>query len=339
MKIQHTLPIFICVLFCLSSCQKNTEFTLEGEFDDPSLSMVLVVYDDPVSKTDTIFPQEGRFVYKISPDTLNIFRLVGDSGESIPIFADQGWDVLLKGNFHTYTIKGNGPNAELQEFRNQITDIGDDKEEEARIAETFIKEHPQSFVSAYLLNKYFIQASNPDEEKIKSLMQPLNGRIKDCRILNIALKSISRNDEKRQSKEFINNISIKKRDGKYVSWNKAQKQYTLINFWATWHSESLEKRDSLYELSKEFKEDQFRVLNFSLDYNRKEWEQHCKKESEQWIEICDTKAWDNHIIKQMNIMQIPFNILVDMNKKVKYTNLYGDELRKRLIELTGEKKK
>ena len=188
MKGSYPFLILAGLLLCLNSCRKESGFVLEGELGGLPSDMLLVVYDDPESKTDTIFLQDGKFVYKTNPDTLNIFRIVNDSGEAIPVFANQEWRVSLKGDFRSYTIKGDGPNKELQEFRNQIA--------ERKAAEAFIKSHPQSFVSAYLINQYFIQAEKPDEKKIRSLIQPLSGTVKDSRILNVALKAIPEEDEK-----------------------------------------------------------------------------------------------------------------------------------------------
>ena len=55
-------------------------------------------------------------------------------------------------------------------------------------AEEFIVQHPHSFVSAYLINDYFVQVPQPDIEKDQSLIEPLGGNIKDSRILSMALK-------------------------------------------------------------------------------------------------------------------------------------------------------
>lgn len=340
MKGSYPFLILAGLLLCLNSCRKESGFVLEGELGGLPSDMLLVVYDDPKSKTDTIFLQNGKFVYKTNPDTLNIFRIVNDSGEAIPVFANQEWRVSLKGDFRSYTIKGDGPNKELQEFRNQIAETNS-MEEERKAAEAFIKSHPQSFVSAYLINQYFIQAEKPDEKKIRSLIQPLSGTVKDSRILNVALKAIPEEDEKKRSNndEYVNYFSAKARNGKYISWNSSKKQYTLINFWATWDSESTARHDSLYNLVKKLKKDGLRVLNLSLDYDKKAWEKACKKDSEQWIEICDTKAWDNQTIKQMNFQKLPANVLVNANRKIQGVNLYGDSLLEKLEDLSNEKRK
>ena len=87
--------------------------------------MILVVFDDPESKLDTIYPREGKFTYTFTPDTLNIFRLVNDSGETFPIFAEKGWKVSIKGSLAHPEIKGEGTNNEYQEFLQSIATLKD----------------------------------------------------------------------------------------------------------------------------------------------------------------------------------------------------------------------
>lgn len=116
--------------------------------------MILVVFDDPESKLDTIYPREGKFTYTFTPDTLNIFRLVNDSGETFPIFAEKGWKVSIKGSLAHPEIKGEGANNEYQEFLQSIATLKDSAQV-CKQAESFIKRHPASPASAYILQRYF----------------------------------------------------------------------------------------------------------------------------------------------------------------------------------------
>lgn len=125
MKKLYLLLLSVYLLFCLDSCRQSDEFELKGELEGITSNMILVVFDDPDSKLDTIYPRGGKFTYAFSPDTLNTFRLVNDSGEVFPIFADKGWKVSVKGSFAHPEIKGDGPNNEYQEFLQSIHALKD----------------------------------------------------------------------------------------------------------------------------------------------------------------------------------------------------------------------
>ena len=337
MKKLYLLLLSVYLLFCLDSCRQSDEFELKGELEGITSDMILVVFDDPDSKLDTIYPRGGKFTYAFSPDTLNTFRLVNDSGEVFPIFADKGWKVSVKGSFAHPEIKGDGPNNEYQEFLQSIHALKDSAQI-CQQAENFIKSHPSSPASAYILYWYFSQSANPNLSFIARLTEPLTGKVKDCRVLNEVLQKLP--EKEKSTSTYLNYLSVKKRNGEYLSWSSSgtQKQYSLINFWASWDKESIAIKDSLYALCEKFSKNNFRVVNFSLDYNKEEWEKNTQKDTEQWIEVCDYKGWNNQILKQQNIQRLPYNILIDRNRKILVSNLYGNALQTKMEALIAEDK-
>ena len=337
MKKLYLLLLSVYLLFCLDSCRQSDEFELKGELEGITSDMILVVFDDPDSKLDTIYPRGGKFTYAFSPDTLNTFRLVNDSGEVFPIFADKGWKVSVKGSFAHPEIKGDGPNNEYQEFLQSIHALKDSAQI-CQQAENFIKSHPSSPASAYILYWYFSQSANPNLSLIARLTEPLTGKEKDCRVLNEVLHKLP--EKEKSTSTYLNYLSVKKRNGEYLSWSSSgtQKQYSLINFWASWDKESIAIKDSLYALCEKFSKNNFRVVNFSLDYNKEEWGKNTQKDTEQWIEVCDYKGWNNQILKQQNIQRLPYNILIDRNRKILGSNLYGNALQTKMEALIAEDK-
>lgn len=337
MKKLYLLLLSVYLLFCLDSCRQSDEFELKGELEGITSNMILVVFDDPDSKLDTIYPRGGKFTYAFSPDTLNTFRLVNDSGEVFPIFADKGWKVSVKGSFAHPEIKGDGLNNEYQEFLQSIHALKDSAQI-CQQAENFIKSHPSSPASAYILYWYFSQSANPNLSLIARLTEPLTGKVKDCRVLNEVLQKLP--EKEKSTSTYLNYLSVKKRNGEYLSWSSSgtQKQYSLINFWASWDKESIAIKDSLYALCEKFSKNNFRVVNFSLDYNKEEWGKNTQKDTEQWIEVCDYKGWNNQILKQQNIQRLPYNILIDRNRKILGSNLYGNALQTKMEALIAEDK-
>lgn len=337
MKKLYLLLLSVYLLFCLDSCRQSDEFELKGELEGITSNMILVVFDDPDSKLDTIYPRGGKFTYAFSPDTLNTFRLVNDSGEVFPIFADKGWKVSVKGSFAHPEIKGDGPNNEYQEFLQSIHALKDSAQI-CQQAENFIKSHPSSPASAYILYWYFSQSANPNLSLIARLTEPLTGKVKDCRVLNEVLQKLP--EKEKSTSTYLNYLSVKKRNGEYLSWSSSgtQKQYSLINFWASWDKESIAIKDSLYALCEKFSKNNFRVVNFSLDYNKEEWGKNTQKDTEQWIEVCDYKGWNNQILKQQNIQRLPYNILIDRNRKILGSSLYGNALQTKMEALIAEDK-
>lgn len=326
--------IFFYSLLILISCSEDNTFTLTGELSNKKEKYIIAIYDDPIGKVDTIKLTDGKFEYSFIPDTITIFRLANDSGIALPVFADKGWDVNFKGSFANPHIKGDGPNDELQQFRDKVLK---DTINKSSLAKDFILNNRTSYASAYVLNEYFIQDKNPDIKELKELIAQIDGHVKDCRIVDIIQKKVA--EDKEDKSDYINYFSCKDRKGKYVSWSSKDEQYTLVNIWASWDEKSIVIRDSLYNTIKTLPEKDFRVLNISIDFDKNAWEKECKKDNEQWIETCDFKGWENSVVKQLNINTLPYNILVTKNRKIITTCIYGDELKEKIENLIQENKK
>ena len=201
----------------------------------------------------------------------------------------------------------------------------------------FSKKHFNSFASAYVINNFLVDVINPIDSLISAAIEPLTGQIKDSRILSRVRESL-RNKKSTQSNGVLSYFSSQDRNGKYISVYNNELEYTLLNVWASWDKTSMQKRDSLSLLLKEQKFSKLRVINISLDYNKAEWIKACKPDTKNWIETCDFKAWDTQLVKQQAIKIIPTNILIDKNRKVIATDIYGSELTDKINELSKAKK-
>lgn len=106
----------------------------------------------------------------------------------------------------------------------------------------------------------------------------------------MALKSIPPKDKTERNEKYLTYFSCKNRSGKYVTWSSSENNYTLLNFWASWDKASVSVRDSLAKIVKEFPEKKFRVLNISLDYEKRNGLKLVKKTANNGLKSATTKA-------------------------------------------------
>ena len=101
-----------------------------------------------------------------------------------PVFAEPGKSVSVKADashLRELKVEGSKENKLMNEFREMIVSVS--PPEEKRLAEMFIKDHPESNVSVFLLRKYFVMSLTPDYDKAMELMalleekQPKNGTL------------------------------------------------------------------------------------------------------------------------------------------------------------------
>ncbi len=323
-KTFHLTSIILGITAFLAACKNDTDFVLKGKLGTEKGEYILAVYDDPIAKIDTIMPVKGKFEYYFTPDTFTLIRLVDKEGHEIPIFADKGWKVDCKGTFSSPEIEGNGPNNDYQDFHNSVKGEKIGSEKFIQKAKEFIFSHPQSFASAYLIDRYFIQVPHPNIETINALIAPLHGNIKDSHIISVATKSIP--VKKDQDQTYLGYFSVKNRTDKYLTWKNDQGDYILINYWASWNAKSVRQCKSLKELLKKLPKGGVKVMNISLDYDKGAWSAACEKDAENWIEICSFDGWETPIVKENDILALPANILVNNQRKILGKNLKEEAL-------------
>ena len=321
---------------CLCACKGNDKFLLQGQLSDCPYDEIWVVYDDPISKLDTIFPKEGKFKYELTPDTTTLFRLVVPGLKSIPMVAEKGDKVDMEGSLAEPVIVTKGANKVYADFLASLKGVK--PTDEAAKAEEVIRQNPQSFISAYLVDRYFVQQEKPDVKKIRELMAPLDGKVKDSRVLTTLYKVLQDEKDKPRGVETLGYFSYKDRNKKYISWSLPDGGYALINVWASWDTASRQLADSLKTVADKLPEGKFRVINVSIDNDSKTWLSACKDDSKKWVEVCDFKGWNTSVVQQSKIRAIPANFLIDKNRKIIKKDMFDhQELYKEVKRLLDKK--
>lgn len=141
-------------------------------------------YDGSIAGVDTIKVEAGRFAYEIPCEMPTTLMLVFPNFSEQPVFAEPGKSVSVKADashLRELKVEGSKENKLMNEFREMIVSVS--PPEEKRLAEMFIKDHPESNVSVFLLRKYFVMSLTPDYDKAMELMalleekQPKNGTL------------------------------------------------------------------------------------------------------------------------------------------------------------------
>ena len=335
-KTIYLLLTFLCLMASCSSEKNN--FTLKGEISGLSSDTLLVYYQVPEFKLDTIFCKRGVFEYIIEPDTTTIFSLIFNTKESLPIFAEKGQSVLVKGSTTELEIQGKGENQLMNDIFLLLKNTP--KRKIKRTVDSLIQANSHSFTNLYLIDKYYAHDKSPNYKHLEKLIESQSGIIKDTPYLMTLLPKIE--DHTNNLSQSIHTLLGKNREGEDFKWGDIRNQYVLIDFWASWHPKSMAEQDSLQTVIKALKKEKFIVCSVSLDLDKEAWLKASDRDTTQWKQICDFKGWNNTLVKGQNIHKLPNNLLLDKNKRIIARNIRGQELIdkvKDLIEKDKEKEK
>ena len=228
------LLFFLFTLVVLASgCGKKNTFTLEGSIKGLPSDTILVFYQEPDYKLDTILLSKGKFTYTITPDTFTIFSLLLGEKQILPIYADKGESVTLNGMVGKIEVKGKGENAQLAKHIQYLSTLENNKAAVMTAVDSLIKTNPSSYSNIYLIDKYYVQDSLPDYNHIDQLIKGLSGIIKDTPYIIELQNKLSEKKELTEHR-YVSNISCTDKKGKTVNWNSVKGKYVLLDFWAPW---------------------------------------------------------------------------------------------------------
>ena len=187
MKRLYIICSLLATLLLVSACGKEqtTDAALvSGEIKGLGDDTILVCGMDRLfGRIDTLTVKEGKFADTLSVDTLTGLWLIFSNGTEYPLFADRREKITIQGSadaLTALTVTGNQTNDELTVFQQEVAALDAPTPRKLREkAEDFIRSHPASPASAYMLEKYFLRQPDPDYDRIERLIEPLTGEVKD----------------------------------------------------------------------------------------------------------------------------------------------------------------
>ena len=136
----------------------------------------------------------------------------------------------------------------------------------------------------------------------------------------------------------VTNYNVRDAEGKNVSTADYNETYLLITFWASWDEESRMRQRELIAIKEKYKEHNFDILSVSLDTDRSAWLKAIEEDSVTWRQANDFEGWRTGIVKRMQIDHLPASMLLNPARRIQTIDLYGEELDKKIGELTEKKK-
>ena len=283
---------------------------------------------------DTIKVNGGRFAYEVPCTRAAVLMLVFPNFSEQPIFAAPGKTVTIKADashMKEMEVNGTDDNELMTDFRLQIANAS--PPEVLRLAETFIRDHADSPVSAYLVRHYFMVAASPDYNKAKSL-------------INLMLKEQEKNGLLMRLKQQVDTLSMTAVGsrlpsfsttdikGEAVTQEDLSSGVAVINVWASWRYETKEIQRQLKRLALQWS-GQLHLLGIAIDASRRDCENAMKQDTITWHNICDEQLFDGKLVRQLGITSVPDNIVLK-DGRIQARGLSSIELKKKVEELLQE---
>ncbi|CAL1520090.1 TlpA disulfide reductase family protein [Chitinophaga sp. MM2321] len=194
----------------------------------------------------------------------------------------------------------------------------------------FIKEHPKSIASIWLMMNELRSRVEPEE--FQRLFASLDKSVQESpygESVTAYIKSLKANAVDIPADDF----SQHNEKGEPVKLSSFRGKYVLVDFWASWCGPCRQENPNVVKAYNKFKDKNFTILGVSLDNDRDRWLRAVKQDGLAWTQVSDLQGWGNEVAVQYGIQSIPANLLIDPDGKIIARNLRGAQLEEKLQEL------
>jgi len=326
MKILSFLSLCL-ISFLLVSCGvDNDRFRLEGRLRNMNMGEFWVYSPDGgLTGIDTIQVRDGRFAYeKPLHDPATLIVIFPNYSEQ-PIFAEPGAKVTVKGDashLKELTIKGTENNEKMTALRMQLNELM--PPDVPKKVASYIKEHPESGICIYLLQRYFIQSSESSYKEAKTLTDillkhhPDNGQL-------IHLKKQLSMVVGGQVNTPMPKFTATDVKGRKVTEADLKGRVSVLTAWATWNYSSTDMQRRLKKL-KDKHGDKLGVVSICLDGRPAECRRITERDSLKWSTVCDGKMWQTPLLQKFGIANVPDNIIINRKGSIVARSLSVQQL-------------
>ena len=318
----------------LVSCGVDGErFRLEGRLRNINQGEFWVYSPEgAIVGIDTIRVRNGRFSYETDLRMPATFVIIFPNYSEQPVFGEPGKKVTIKGDashLKEMTIKGTEDNEDMTKLRMELNRLM--PPEVPKVVADYIKEHPASRVSIYLLQRYFLLDGRPDYRQAYDLTklmlkeQPEEGQLIKW---NKELEGLAASTLNGQLPSF----SATDVKGRSVSQADLKAKVNILTVWASWNFQSMDIQRRLMRLKKTYGND-LGVLSICLDGRPADCRQRVERDSVKWKTVCDGRMWQSPLLARLGVGEIPANLVINQNGKIIDSNLSPQKLEEKIDQL------
>ncbi len=353
----------LALILFIVSCKKQEGYVIDGRIKGLENSSIVIRSTQELSlHWDTIqTDKDGRFTFKSTSDSLNPVIIYMKKGEVwATVWAQNDNKINLSGNVaypELIIAKGGKTNDLLAKFKEKNkklliekwdlqlkhssllggtdslhTDF-DGTEYSSKIVnlnqqlknevEDFIRQNPTSVASLVLIQDYLIDFEDP--ESVREYLSLISGEALENQLF--------RKLDKLNKQLLQVTVGYEAPDFSVIDTRKDtlcldtfKDRYLLLAFAASWCEMCKQENLELAKLRSTFKEDQLGMLTISLDVNSNDWKEMAEEDKITWLQVIDNREWGSEMVSRYNVTSVPFNILIDKERKIAARGLTTDSL-------------
>ncbi len=315
---------------------ENGRFTFTGAADTPELNLIFI---DKIPGYTMFVLENGEIQFKAQKDSLGYAEIGGTPQNDI--FADY----MKKSKELTQqaqSIQQDMQQASVKKDTATAKSLQDEmmelQEEYENFELDYIKNHPDAFISALLIDRALGSGSVTAEEA-QAMYEKLSPEIQKTKVA-AAIQERLEGQKTAEANEKNTAVGAKAPefkaptpDGGELALNDALGKLTLVDFWAAWCKPCRAENPNIVKVYEKYHDKGLNVLGVSLDRTEEAWKKAIEDDKLTWQHVSHVAYFNDPIAKLYNINAIPAAFLLDENGIIVAKNLRGPALEAKVAEL------
>lgn len=329
-------PLLYFLIIFPAKAQEQ-EFSFTGKTDEIANGNYLYIHDLMVNKTlDSAVIEDGTFKFETNLENAPLFAMIhtGDRKHFKQVWLeDTSMTLDASGtDFKNAKITGSKSHELNRKLYENVDELS--AAELTKKQQVFVKEHPNSIISAETL---YLYSNKWGRDLTTALFENFSVENKGSRFGNKILAYL-RTDESPQIGEKFIDFSLPDPYGNMKKLSEVNDDIILLQFWGTWCAPSREANKNLLSTYKEFQSKGFEIFAVALKGNKEVWQNMIENDDLQWQHVRTSIGKKDENISKYGIRSTPDNFLIDHNGKIIARDIRGEELEEKLTELLNEEK-
>ena len=318
---------YALLLLLLASCGvPEGQLRIRGTYESfrQGADLLILSTDGGLDHLDTLHIIGGEFEYTCDMNDQATYSIIYADNSQLTIWAHSGDDIRIKENgqgLWNVNIEGNEENELYTQFRLQNTPT--DTTMLRKAAAQFIRLHPASAVSQYLLCQYFVLTQEIKADSIDRLYDVIQKALpQDPKVATLGGQIRQRSTLRKGNK--LPSFDLVTLDSVHHTLKQYHDKNLVLYCWAGWHSSATYMHHALYEIQKEFEHTTsdslsapIELLSYSLDIDTTSLRiNRGTDELKNIPTFCDLQGFNSPYANRLGVRTLPLIIVVGKDGKI-----------------------
>lgn len=330
---------YIVILVIFASCTKNSNngYTIEGTFNNDVFNGY--IYLNTPYKKDSSLVKNNRFSFTGKTDFPIQGWLTATNSDKLAWLYIENSHIQLTldnaSNLKVLDIKGSASHTKQHKFETFLNEHYKDANFDTALKdslETFITENPSHSLSAKFLGKIASETwilSAEEVSLLKSKLDTSKQSKTDIFVINQAIEKLKEFGIGATFKDF----DLYDLDDETKNSSTVTAPYLLVDFWASWCVPCRKQNPDWVQLHKKYHHDGFDILSISIEDGTDAWHKAIEKDHLTWNHLRAGNEFESPLVEHYQFYSIPYNILINEDRKIIGVNVEPDKLAYHLNQL------